>query len=57
MLLADSSYFHGVSFLDNIYGTVNEDNADKYLKDHLHLNLKGRKQVAERFIYALEYFD
>lgn len=57
ILLADSAYYHGVTFIDNIYGTVNELNADKYLIDHVHLNLKGRKLLAERFIYALEYFD
>lgn len=57
ILLANSAYYYGVTFVDNIYGTVNEDDADKYLKDHMHLNLRGRKRVAERFIYALEYFD
>lgn len=45
-----------VTFVDNLYGTINEDEADKYLADHLHLNLEGRKKVAERFVYALNYF-
>ncbi len=51
------AYLHSVSYLDNIYGTVNEDNADEYLADHLHLNAAGRRKLAERFVYALEYFD
>lgn len=45
-----------VTFVDNLYGTINEDNAKKYLTDHLHLNIEGRKKVAERFAYALNYF-
>ncbi len=51
------AYLHSVSYLDNIYGTVNENNADNYLEDHLHLNAAGRQKLAERFVYALEYFD
>lgn len=51
------AYLHSVSYLDNIYGTVNEENAGDYLTDHLHLNAAGRKKLAERFVYALEYFD
>lgn len=45
-----------VTFVDNLYGTITEDNAKEYLEDHLHLNVKGRKKVAERFVYALNYF-
>ncbi len=55
--LEQIAYFHSVSYLDNIYGTVNEANAEDYLEDHLHLNAAGRKRLAERFVYALEYFD
>ena len=51
------AYTHTVSYLDNIYGTVNEDNAADYLEDHLHLNAAGRRKLAERFVFALEYFD
>lgn len=46
-----------VTFVDNLYGTITEDNAKEYLSDNLHLNLKGRKLVADRFIYALNYFS
>ncbi len=38
-----------VTFIDHIYGTVNCDNADEYLKDNVHLNVAGREAVAERF--------
>jgi lysophospholipase L1-like esterase len=51
-----SSSEQGVTFVDNLYGTITEDNADKYLIDNLHLNVEGRKLVADRLIYALDYF-
>ena len=38
-----------VTFIDHIYGTIHADNADMYLTDNVHLNLEGRKLVAERF--------
>ena len=47
----------GVTFVDNLYGTITEDNADKYLIDNLHLNVDGRREIAKRFVYALKYFD
>lgn len=47
----------GVTFVDNLYGTINEDIASKYLSDNIHLNVEGRKLMADRFIYALTYFD
>lgn len=47
----------GITFVDNLYGTIHEDNAREYLSDHIHLNVEGRKKVAERFVYALNYFD
>ena len=46
-----------VTFIDNLYGTITEDNAKEYLIDNLHLNVKGRKEIAERFLYALNYFN
>lgn len=45
-----------VTYVDNLYGTINEDNASEYLTDNLHLNLEGRKKIAERLVYALNYF-
>lgn len=57
MIMERSASMYTASFLDNFYGTVNELNADQYLVDNMHLNLEGRKKVAERFVYALEYYD
>ena len=51
------AYDREVTFVDNIYGTITEDNADEYLIDNIHLNTEGRKKVAERFVYALTYYD
>ncbi len=42
-----------VSFVDNLYGTITEDNAREYLTDHIHLNVEGRKLVTQRFMDAL----
>ena len=47
----------GVTFVDNLYGTITEDNAHKYLTDNLHLNTAGRKEIADRFVYALNYYN
>ena len=52
-----SSNIHSVSFMDNLYGSVTEDNADKYLIDNLHLNVEGRKLIAKRFEYFLNYYS
>lgn len=46
-----------VSFVDNLYGTITEDNASEYLIDNLHLNTAGRRKIAERFVYALNYYN
>ena len=45
-----------VTFVDNLYGTITEDNANEYLTDNLHLNAAGRRLVAERFLDALTYY-
>lgn len=46
-----------VTFVDNLYGTITEDNASEYLTDNVHLNVEGRKLVADRLIQALYYFS
>lgn len=53
----ESCFNRSVTFVDNLYGTINEDNASEYLIDNIHLNVEGRKLVADRFIEALTYFD
>ncbi len=52
----NAAAIEGVTFLDNLYGTVYESIAPDCLKDNLHLNEKGRELVAERFLYALDYY-
>lgn len=46
-----------VSFIDNLYGTITEDNAAEYLTDNLHLNVAGRRLVARRFVDALSRYQ
>lgn len=48
---------HSVSFIDHLYGTITEDNAKEYLVDNIHLNVKGRELVADRFEYFLNYYE
>lgn len=52
----DYCYDRGVTFIDNLYGTISEDDAAQYLTDHIHLNEAGREKVADRFVAALNYF-
>lgn len=37
-----------VSFIDNYYGTINEDNYSEYMVDYMRYNEKGREKLAER---------
>ena len=53
----ESCLNRGVTYVDNIYGTITEDNATEYLTDNIHLNVEGRKLMADRLIYALTYYD
>ena len=52
-----SANLHSVSCRDNLYGSITEDNAKEYLTDNLHLNVKGRKLIAKRFEYFLNYYS
>ena len=52
-----SSNLHSVSFMDNLYGSITEDNAKEDLTDTLHLNVNGRKLIAKRFEYFLNYYS
>ncbi len=42
-----------VSFLDNYYGSVNENNCGEYLSDGVHLNASGATKVADHFVYKV----
>ena len=56
-MLAQATDETGVTYVDNFYGTVNIYNANKYLIDNVHLNKDGKQLLAERFVYALQYYD
>lgn len=56
-MLEQSAANAGVSFVDNLYGTVNLYNANDYLIDNVKLNKDGKQKLAERFVYALQYYD
>lgn len=43
-----------VTFIDNLYGGIREDNAEGYLTDNVHLNTEGRKLIAAQMKKALE---
>lgn len=45
---ADAIMDCGVSFIDNYFGTINEDNYEEYMTDHIHYNNAGREILAER---------
>lgn len=42
-----------VSFIDNFYGSVNEDNYPEYLSDNIHFNDAGRELLADRFVQCI----
>lgn len=54
---SESAYMRNVSFVDNLYGSIHEGNAPKYLTDNLHLNEDGRALLAKRLTYAIHRFD
>ncbi len=43
----------GVSFIDNFYGSINEDNCQEYMKDYIHFNDAGRRLLADRFVQCI----
>lgn len=56
ILESNVCYENSVSYIDNIYASVNADNADDYLVDHIHLNEDGRKLLAKRFVECLNLY-
>lgn len=49
----DATMDVGVSFIDNFYGSVNEDNYLDYMTDYIHFNDAGRELLARRFAECL----
>lgn len=56
ILQSNTCYDNSVSFIDNFFASVNADNASEYLEDHIHLNVKGRKLIAKRFVECLNLY-
>lgn len=57
ILESNVCYENSVSYIDNIYASVNADNAEDYLVDHIHLNEEGRKLLARRFVECLNLYQ
>jgi hypothetical protein len=53
----DLQVYSKASYIDNYFGTINEANYKKYLKDNTHLNQEGRKLIVERLVDAITRFD
>ncbi len=43
----------GVSFIDNFYGSINEDNYLDYMTDYIHFNDAGHALLADRFVQCI----
>ena len=43
----------GVSFIDNFYGSINEDNYLDYMTDYIHFNVAGHALLADRFVQCI----
>ena len=51
----ETAYREQLTFVDNFYGCIHEDNAKEYLTDNLHLNQAGREKVAKKMEAALDW--
>lgn len=51
--MIDVSGATGVSFVDNYYGTIHEDNSDGWLLDNIHVNAACNEHIAKHFVSAI----
>lgn len=51
--MIDMSGATGVSFVDNYYGTIHEDNSSEWMLDNIHVNAQCNEHVAEHFVKAI----
>ena len=51
--MIDVSGATGVSFVDNYYGTIHEDNSSEWLLDNIHVNAACNEHMADHFISAI----
>ncbi len=56
ILESNACYENSVSYIDNLYASVNADNAKEYLEDNIHLNTKGRELIAKRFVECFNLY-
>ncbi len=51
--MIDVSGERGVSFVDNYYGTIHEDNSSEWMLDNIHVNAQCNEYVAQHFVNAI----
>ena len=51
--MIDVSGSTGVSFVDNYYGTIHEDNSAEWMLDNIHVNAQCNEHVAEHFVNVI----
>ena len=51
--MIDVSGATGVSFVDNYYGTIHEDNSSGWMLDNIHVNAACNEHMAQHFIEAI----
>jgi hypothetical protein len=51
--MIDNSGANGVSFVDNYYGTVHEDNSSEWLIDNFHVNPECNAFMADHFVRVI----
>ena len=49
----DTCGSESVSFIDNYYGSINENNFEEYLSDGVSLNAAGCTKIADHFVYKI----
>lgn len=49
----DTCSSDNISFLDNYYGSVNENNYEQYTSDGIHLNPDGCTKIADHFVWKV----
>lgn len=57
ILESNVCYENSVSYIDNLYSDMNANNASDYLTDYIHLNEKGRRYLAKRFVECLNMYQ
>ncbi|MBQ3798234.1 MAG: hypothetical protein II842_18490 [Butyrivibrio sp.] len=51
--MIDVSGERGVSFVDNYYGTIHEDNSSEWMLDNIHVNAQCNEYVADHFVRVI----